>query len=118
MDEKRRSKRLPVNIKLSISDLFSQDNKGIHNIDSPIEVVDISQHGIGFVSECVLPTGYFFNTRIQLGKETSEIFTVVKIIRSEALSKDEYKYGAIFSGISPEFTEIIKKYSENYKKEQ
>lgn len=41
--EKRRYKRMNVDLKLNISKLFHQDNGVIANIDAPIEVTDISK---------------------------------------------------------------------------
>jgi len=117
MTDKRRSERLPINLSLNISDLFKQDNKlVISDLDSPIEVVDISKHGIGFVSECILPDGYFFNAKIELGSEDSSIFTVVKIVRSDALSRDQYMYGATFEGISDTISDLIDEYAKKIKK--
>ena len=115
MTDKRRSKRLPIDLSLNISDLFKQDKLVIPNIDSPIEVVDISKHGIGFVSECVLPDGYYFNAKIDLGSADSSIFTVVKIVRSDALSKDKYMYGANFEGISDTISDLIDEYAKKIK---
>ena len=47
-DEKRKAKRLPIDLFLGISELFKQDNEIIKNVNAPIEVVDISRGGIGF----------------------------------------------------------------------
>ena len=57
MEEKRRSKRLDVNMSLKISNLFRQDNVLIENIDAPIMVTNISKLGIGFETDAVLPVG-------------------------------------------------------------
>ena len=115
MQDKRRSERLPIDLKLTISDLFKQDKLVIPNLDSKIEVIDISKHGIGFISECILPDGYYFNARIELGNETSSIFTVVKIVRSEAQDYNTYKYGANFEGISENISDLIDEYAKSLK---
>lgn len=98
MEEKRRSKRFPVHIQLCISDLFKQDTTGIHDLDSPIEVIDISRDGIGFISKCILPVGYYFNAKLDLYDSTSPaVFTVVKIVRCESYDMYHYHYGCEFT---------------------
>lgn len=100
--EKRRSKRLDVKLTLQISNLFKQDNVVISNVDAPIEVSDVSKGGIGFVTNATLPIGYYFNACIDLGSEESQLYTVVRIIRS-SLSSDGLSthYGAEFVGKAP-----------------
>ena len=71
MTEKRRSKRIEVNMTLKISDLFKQDTVKIENIDAPIKVTNLSKTGIGFETDAVLPVGYYFNTKLELGSKSS-----------------------------------------------
>lgn len=100
MVDKRRSKRLPVDMSLNISNLFKQDNVLIGNIDAPIHVVNISKNGIGFESEAILPVGYYFNAKINLGNKESSLYTVVQIIRTEK-HEDFMYYGCEFIGLAP-----------------
>ena len=58
MTEKRKSKRIDVDMTLKISDLFKQDNVKIENIGAPIKVTNISKSGIGFETNALLPVGY------------------------------------------------------------
>lgn len=97
--EKRRSKRLNIDLTLTISNLFKQDNVTISGINEPIHVVNISKGGIGFKTAATLPIGYYFNAKIKLGDEDSLLYTVVRIVRSE-LDSDENctVYGAEFVG--------------------
>lgn len=98
MEERRRNKRVPVHVELCICDLFKQDTTGIHDLDSPIQVIDISRHGIGFISECVLPVGYYFNAKLDLYDDhTPSAFTFVKIVRCESVGTHRYQYGCEFS---------------------
>ncbi len=110
-NEKRRFKRMNVDLKLKISKLFNQDNVIITDVDAPIEVIDISKGGIGFITSSTLPMGYFFNAKIQLGDEDSMLYTVVKIVRSR-LSDDEKStnYGAEFIGLAPILDFIFDEY--------
>ena len=47
MIEKRKNQRIPITLHLSISDLYKDDPvvSGIHDLDSPIQLVDISKDG-------------------------------------------------------------------------
>ena len=100
MTEKRSSKRIDVDMKLKISDLFKQDNVKIGNIDAPITVTNISKTGIGFITDALLPVGYYFNTKLTLGDENALLYTVVQIVRVEAKDDTMY-YGAKFIGLAP-----------------
>ena len=55
MQEKRKNVRLPIKLKLEVSNLFKQDGVKIENLDAEIEVFDISKAGIGFMSLSKLP---------------------------------------------------------------
>lgn len=112
MEEKRRSKRLPVDMKLNISNLFKQDNVLIKNIEAPIRVVDISKTGIGFESEALLPIGYYFNSKIDLGKTESSLYTVVQIVRVERRG-DYVFYGCEFIGLAPVLDFIFEEFEES-----
>jgi len=48
MIEKRKNQRIPITLHLSISDLYKDDPvvSGIHDLDSPIQLVDISKDGM------------------------------------------------------------------------
>ena len=100
MLDRRQNKRVRVTLDLMVSSLFVQDNDKII-IDSPIIVKDVSRTGIGFVSKSILPMNYYFNAALNLGEVDSTLYTVVKIIRCEALEDDEYSYGCEFVGMAP-----------------
>ncbi len=100
MDEKRKSKRLAVDMELKISDLFKQNKIHIRDIDAPIRVVNVSRNGIGFESKAVLPEGYYFNCKLVLGSSESALYTVVRIIRAEN-REDCTFYGCEFIGMAP-----------------
>lgn len=115
MEDRRRSPRLPVDMQLSISDLYAQNKISIQNLDSPIEVIDISVLGIGFISECVLPINYFFNAHLELGTQGLSILSLVKIIRCEAIDRNHYRYGCQFSDLTDDIKSAIEQFiiSEN-----
>ena len=112
MEEKRRAKRMQVELSLKISSLFMQDNIKVENIDAPINVIDISKCGIGFITESVLPLNYYFNATINLGDEDASLYCVVKIIRTRELEDGMHLYGCEMIGLAPVLSFIF----DNYEK--
>lgn len=118
MQEKRDAKRLVLGMKLSISDLYKEDTNTITDISSPIEVTDISAKGIGFISECILPTGYYFIANLELAKDLPQIITDVRIIRSSAIDRERYQYGCEFVSISPHVRKMLEDFEKRIKEER
>lgn len=113
MQEKRRAKRMQVELNLRISSLFMQDNIKVENIDAPINVIDISKGGIGFISESILPLDYYFNATINLGDENATLYCVVKIIRSKDLEDGMHLYGCELIGVAPVLSYIFDNYERS-----
>ncbi len=99
MVERRRNPRIPITLHLSICDLYRENESltGLHNLNSPIRLTDISLSGIAFVSECVLPVGYFFNATLDTPNHEDKVFSLVKIIRSDTIDHNKYIYGCEFT---------------------
>ena len=109
MIEMRREKRWPAKLKLEISSLFKQDNVKVENINAPIEIIDVSKAGIGFKSESILPVGYYFNARLELGVG-SALNCVVRILRQQ--DKDDYFiYGCEIIGAASIMDYVINDYA-------
>ena len=114
MEEKRRAKRIQVELNLKISSLFMQDNVKVENIDAPINVVNISRGGIGFITESVLPLGYYFNATLNLGEsDDAALYCVVKIIRTKDLADGMHLYGCEMIGLAPVLSYIFDNYEKN-----
>ncbi len=102
--EKRRGRRRSISMELDVSPLFKQDNVKVEGIGKPIEIVNISETGAGFITESLLPTGYYFNSRIKLpnmDKEKKWFRCIVRIVRCEKLPDGKYMYGCEFVGLAP-----------------
>lgn len=82
------------------------------DLDSSIEITDISSKGIGFVSKCVLPIGYYFIADIELSRDLPQIITDVRIIRSKAIDHENYHYGAQFVSISPSVRKMLEDFEQ------
>ena len=113
MDEKRLDKRIPIGMSLSISDLYKDGVDAIVDLESSIQVTDISSHGIGFISKCILPIGYYFIADIEVSNNLPQIITDVRIVRSNAIDKENYHYGAQFVSVSPSVKKMLKEFEEN-----
>lgn len=116
MEEQRRNVRVPVKLDLEVSDIFKQDNVKVSNIHAPIEVVDISRNGIGFVAKSVLPVGFYFNARLELDKMKA-INCVVQIVRQRKSEDGIYHYGCEFIGMPAVFDYIFEEIEEEFKKQ-
>ncbi|NLJ95828.1 MAG: PilZ domain-containing protein [Clostridiales bacterium] len=111
MKDRRRDKRMSINLSLEINELYKQDYVKVLNINAPIKVLDISKSGIGFSSESKLPLGYYFNANINLGdKET--LRTVVKIIRSQPIDDKQTMYGCEFVGMAEILSYVFDAYDD------
>ena len=97
--DRRRYKRLPIELYLEVDEIFKQDNVVIKDLNAKVLVFDISKSGIGFISEASLPLGYYFRGRINLGN--SDFFNVVIRIVRACLNGDKKVYGAEFVGLAP-----------------
>lgn len=115
MVEQRRNMRVPVNLNLEVSDIFKQDNVKVSNIHAPIEVVDISRNGIGFVAKSVLPIGFYFNAKLEINGNGNAINCVVQIIRQAKSEDGMYHYGCEFIGMPAVFDYVFDEMEEKYK---
>lgn len=116
MEEQRRTMRIPVRMNLEVSDIFKQDNVKVSNINAPVEVVDISRDGIGFVTKSVLPIGFYFNSRLEFENSSNAINCVIQIIRQHKSEDGLYHYGCTFTGMPSVFDYIFEEMEEKYQK--
>lgn len=112
--ERRRYKRLPIELRLEIDEIFKQDNVIVSNIGASISVFDISKSGIGFVSEANLPIGYYFRGTINFSN--GDFFRVViQIVRGKEAEDNLKAYGAEFIGLAPFLAEKVDHYERSLK---
>lgn len=110
MLEKRRSPRVPLKLNFHICDLYKQDSTDVHHLKAPIVLTDISEHGIGFISECLLPLQYHFKMTLNLEKNKESI-VVLKIIRCLAVGHSHYSYGCEFIALDDAVRNRIRQYA-------
>jgi hypothetical protein len=116
VEERRRAKRLPVTLTLEICNLYKQDHVQVSDLHAPIDVVNISQTGIGFRTKSVLPIGFYFKANINLGTEDT-LHSVVEIIRSQA-DEDEYIYGCTFVGMADVLSYVFEDYDKRLSEDE
>jgi hypothetical protein len=118
MEERRKSRRMPVTLSLDIMNLYKQDNVQVSNLNAPIEVTNISKTGIGFESESVLPEGYYFNANINLGNEDT-LRCVIQIVRCQPTPDGKGNiYGCEFVGMAAVLSYIFEEYEQRLSKEE
>lgn len=117
MEERRRSKRLELDVSLELERL---DRDGITTLKYVhVDISDLSRSGIGFNAEQDLEIGSFYNTKLEIW--TKEIIdTIVKVVRKNKTEKG-FNYGGIFVGMTDTDTlkiEIYQMFDEVRKREQ
>lgn len=109
--ERRRFKRLPIELRLDVKKIYKQDYVVIEDVEAEISVCDISKSGIGFVSKAKLPIDYYFDGKIKLGEEDF-FYAVIHIVRGEVAEEKLNVYGAEFVGLAPFLANKIDKYEK------
>lgn len=109
MDDRRKAKRMPFTVSLEINNLYKQDNVLVSDIQAPIEVVNISKTGLGFITSSVLPLGYYFDANINMNDENT-LHCVIQIIRSHATEDGKTMYGCSFVGMADILSYIFEDY--------
>jgi len=111
MRERRRSHRVSYNAVINIDEVYNQDKIIKVNREFPIEIVDISKGGIGFITTEELPLNYYFNAKIDLGNGKL-FYSVIKIMRIEDTDKG-INYGCEFTGLA----DILSLYIDEFENE-
>ena len=110
--DKRKFKRLPIHLELSVSHLYNQKDLDMA-VNSQIEVVDVSKSGMGFICSDTLPLGYYFNATLNLGDKDNVIKVVIKIIRCMLLEDGRTHYGCEIVALPFILEEIVDNYEES-----
>jgi hypothetical protein len=118
MEERRRAKRMPILLTLEISNLYKQNNILVENLHAPIEIINISKAGMGFITESVLPLGYYFNANINLSNNGDTLHCVIKIIRSQPMEGNKTMYGCEFVGMADILSYVFDEYDKKISEEK
>ena len=96
MEEKRKNKRLDLDVKIQLERLDEGDVTTLKLVH--VDVTDISKSGIGFDCPKQLEIGSYYDTRIQIW--TKEIVDAVVEIVRRVDAEGGYHYGASFIGMT------------------
>lgn len=97
MEEKRRNKRLDLDVTIELERLDEADVTTLKYVH--VIVTDISRSGIGFKSAVELDTNTYFDAKVQIW--TKEVVdAVIQIVRRAELPDGTYKYGGTFVGMT------------------
>ncbi len=102
MHEKRKSKRLDIDVKIKLNPVKNIKNvQDLKKEDIDVTLVNISREGLAFKSAEELKLNTYYDVNIILWtKETFQ--SVIEIVRMENLDNDEETvYGCRFIGIRP-----------------
>lgn len=96
MEEKRKSRRLDLDVAIELERLDQGDMTTLKLVH--VNVTDLSSSGMGFNTTQPLENGALYDTRIKIWtKETVQ--AVIRIVRCEKLEDDSYHCGATFVGL-------------------
>ncbi len=96
MDEKRRFKRLDLDVKIETSRIDEGPATTVRYLD--VKVTDISREGLGFISPEKMEVGAIYNAELTIW--TKEVLhSIFKIVR-EKETDGSWSYGAIFVGMN------------------
>jgi len=109
MKERRKAQRLPYHAVLTVDEIYNQNEVIRESKKIPIEALDISKGGIGFVAKEALPLDYYFNAKVDLGNGR-QFYSVLKIVRKEE-REDGYIYGCEFTGLADILSLYIDEFS-------
>ncbi|WP_432401973.1 PilZ domain-containing protein [Wukongibacter sp. M2B1] len=110
MEDKRKSKRLPVNISLEIESLYQSGDKTFDGIKDKVTLINVSKTGIGLISEIELPIGYYFNAKITIDDEKM-FYSVLRIVRNQKINNG-FIVGCEFIGLADVLSDSIDEYEK------
>lgn len=111
MRERRRNHRLSYNAVIDIDQVYNQDQVLKEARSFPIEIVDISKGGVGFIAKDDLPLHYYFNAKLDLGNG-KQFYSVLKIIRKR-VEDGNFVYGCEFTGLA----DVLSLYIDEFEQE-
>ncbi|HAS73841.1 MAG TPA: PilZ domain-containing protein [Clostridiales bacterium UBA8960] len=113
MRERRRSHRVLYNAVINIDEVYNQEQVIKGQREFPVEIIDISKGGIGFIAKEVLPLNFYFNAKIDLGNGKL-FYSVLKIMRVDDV-EGGYRYGCEFTGLADILSIYIDEFEEETK---
>lgn len=96
MEEKRKARRLELDVSIELERLDQGEMTTLKLVH--VDVTDLSSSGMGFQTSQPMDNGALYDTRIRIW--TKEVIqTVIRIVRCEKVSENQYQCGATFVGL-------------------
>ena len=96
MEEKRQDRRLDLDVSIELERLDQGEVTTLKLIH--VDVTDLSSSGMGFNTTQQMENGALYDTRIKIW--TKEVIpAVIRIVRCEHVSENQYHCGATFVGL-------------------
>lgn len=96
MEEKRKARRLELDVSIELERLDQGEMTTLKLVH--VDVTDLSSSGMGFRTPQPLDNGALYDTRIRIW--TKEVIaTVIRIVRCDQISENQYQCGATFVGL-------------------
>ena len=96
MEEKRKDRRLDLDVSIELERLDQGEVTTLKLIH--VDVTDLSSSGMGFNTTQQMENGALYDTRIKIW--TKEVIpAVIRIVRCEHVSDNQYHCGATFVGL-------------------
>ena len=96
MEEKRKSRRLELDVSIELERLDQGEMTTLKMIH--VDVTDLSSSGMGFNTSQPMDNGALYDTRIKIW--TKEVIpAVIRIVRCEKIAENQYHCGATFVGL-------------------
>ncbi len=96
-NEKRAAKRMDINVRIKLSELYDPENKELEK-GLDVKVVNVSRFGMAFISEEDLNLESYYDTEITIWTK-DKIDTIIEIVRKESLEDNQFLYGCKFIGM-------------------
>ena len=99
--ERRKSNRMDINVKIKLNSVKSNANTvNLKQEEFEVELVNISRGGLAFRSNEKLALNTYYDTTIVLWPK-EKFQTVIEIVRMENYGDEKTLYGCRFIGIMP-----------------
>lgn len=100
MQDRRTAIRMDINVKMKLNCVKTEDTHNLKTEEFEVELVNISETGLAFLSAEALSSNTYYDARIVLWTKDS-FDSVIEIIRKERKNDSFSLYGCRFIGLGP-----------------
>lgn len=97
-NEKRSAKRMEIDVRIRLSELYNSESDVSRKEELDVEVVNISKHGMAFISRENLNVNSFYDAKMVLWTK-EKVDSIIEIVRKEKIDDNQFLYGCKFIGM-------------------